>query len=70
LVHSLEEGKPNLDRFMENLHEAMTKSEDPEFMRQVSARYKDKRMQKQYARPPIMAQNDNSSIPSLRGSID
>lgn len=54
-MHSLEEGKPNLDKFMENLHEAMTKSEDPVFMKQVSERYKEKRIKKQYAKKPMNA---------------
>ena len=64
LVHSLVNGKPNLDKFMEQLEEAMARSEDPLFMKQISKRYRASRKSKIYSKPP-----PRDSIASFKGSI-
>ena len=66
LVHSLTNGRPDLDAFMERLEEAMEKSRDPVFMQQISARYVDSRRSKKYSLPPAMLA---ASFDSVRGSI-
>ena len=69
LVHSLENGKPDLDHFMEQLEYAMDKVEDPVFMEKISKCYIDKRKSKQYQRPSFTLRQPQGSIPSIRGSI-
>ena len=66
LVHSLTNGRPDLDAFMERLEEAMEKCRDPVFMQQISARYVDSRRSKKYTLPPAMLA---ASFDSVRGSI-
>ena len=55
LVHSLTNGKPNLEKFMDKLELAMDKCQDPEFMKQISEKFVDARRSKHYSRPTAPA---------------
>ena len=52
LVHSVAKGRPNLEKFMNRLQEAMDQAEDPVVMSAISKRYHEARKSKVYSKPP------------------
>ena len=66
LVHSLTNGKPDLDHLMDKLQEAMEKCQDPIFMQQISERFVESRRSKKITSPTnVLA----GSFNSIRGSV-